>query len=104
MYTHSNASCPHTTTNIMNVSEMKPEYEFRLNPMSSARSKAGGPDVMIPCYRMPINEKHYDIPFVFHNDVASFEQMTNGDKNLKPSGTLGWFCQSLSSIATICNI
>lgn len=80
--------------------DMTPQYEFRLNPMSGARSRAGAPGEMIPYYRLPINETEYsDILFVFRDGVLSFEEMRNEDKNLKPSGTKGWFCESPCAVS-----
>lgn len=83
-----------------NTPDMTPQYEFRLNPMSSARSRAGAPGEMIPYHRLPINDKVDDILFMFRNGVASFETHNNENKNLVPSGCKGWFCESHSSIAT----
>jgi hypothetical protein len=81
--------------------DMMPQYEFRLNPMSGARSRAGAPGEMIPCCRLPASDtEDGDILFVFRNGVVSFEEPTNEDKNLKPSGTLGCFCESPYHVAT----
>jgi hypothetical protein len=81
--------------------DMTPQYEFRLNPMSGARSRAGAPGEMIPCCRLPASDtEDGDILFVFRNGVVSFEESTNEDKNLKQSGTLGCFCESPYHVAT----
>ncbi|GAB7323778.1 hypothetical protein MBLNU13_g07234t1 [Cladosporium sp. NU13] len=71
--------------------DMSPQYEFRLVPMSSARSRAGAPGEMIEWYKLPANDKAQDVIFVFLNGVASFVDFKEEDKNLKPEGTQGWF-------------
>jgi hypothetical protein len=81
--------------------DTEPQYEFRLNPMSSARSRAGAPGEMIPCFKLPANDSEdTEILFVFRNGVASFEETIHEDKNLNPSSTLGWFCESSHHVAT----
>lgn len=79
---------------------MATQYEFRLDPMSSARSRAGAPGEMFPSYSLPINDDPFDVLFVFRNGVPSFEPMNNEDKSLKPSGTKGWFCAFAIRVAT----
>lgn len=74
--------------------DMSPQYEYRLVPMSSARSRAGAPGEMIEMYKLPANDKEHDVMFLFLNGVPSFVDFNNEDKNLKPEGTKGWFCES----------
>lgn len=52
--------------------DMSPQYEYRLVPMSSARSRAGAPGEMIELYKLPANDKAHDVMFLFLNGVASF--------------------------------
>lgn len=55
---------------------------------------------MIESYNLPANEKGNEIMFVFSNGVASFVEFKNEDKNLKPDGAKGWFCEFSSAFAT----
>ena len=81
--------------------DMSPQYEYRLMPMSSARSRAGAPGEMIERCRLPVDDKEYDALFVFNNGVASFVDFKQEDKSLKPAGTQGWFCKFPSIFATL---
>lgn len=80
--------------------QILPEYEYRLTPMSSARSRAGAPGEMIERCKLPVDDKEYDALFVFHNGVASFVDFKQEDKNLMPPGAQGWFCKLSSGLAT----
>ena len=79
---------------------MDPQYEFRLDPMSIARSRAGAPGEMFPSYSLPINDNPYDVLFIFRDGVPSFESMNNEDKSLKPNGTKAWLCAFTICVAT----
>ena len=81
------------------MSDMSPQYEFRLVSMSSARSRAGTPGEMIESYKLPANDEAHDVMFLFLNGVSSFVDFTNEDKNLKPEGTRGWFRELDSSVS-----
>jgi len=76
-----------------NMPNMSPQYEYRLIPMSSARSRAGAPGEMIDSYKLPVEDKVHEILFLFINGIPSFVDFDNEDKNLKPDGTRGWFCE-----------
>jgi hypothetical protein len=80
--------------------DMSPQYEWRLVPMSSARSQAGAPGEMIESCKLPVDDKEYDYVFVFLNGVASFVDFKQEDKSLMPPGAQGWFCKLSSSFAT----
>jgi hypothetical protein len=77
--------------------DTSPQYEYRLIPMSSARSRAGAPGEMIDWYKLPADDEGHEIMFSYLNGVTSFVDFTNEDKTLKPEGTIGWFCESHSS-------
>jgi hypothetical protein len=80
--------------------QLLPEYEYRLTPMSSARSRAGAPGEMIEPCRLSVDDKEYDTLFVFLNGVASFVDFKQEDKTLMPPGAQGWFCKLSSDFAT----
>lgn len=71
--------------------DMPPQYEYRLIPMSSARSRAGAPGEMIEWHKLPADDEGHEILFSYLNGVTSFVDFNNEDKNLKPEGTIGWF-------------
>jgi hypothetical protein len=76
-----------------NMPDMSPQYEFRLIPMSSARSRAGAPGEMIERHKLPVDDQGHEVLFLFLHGVPSFVDFDNEDKSLKPEGTKGWFCE-----------
>jgi hypothetical protein len=80
--------------------DMSPQYEYRLIPMSSARSRAGAPGEMIEWHKLPVNDVEQDVLFLFDKGVPSFVDFDKEDKSLKPDGTKGWFCELSGAFAT----
>ena len=97
--THRNTCSPKAVMDDM--VQLLPEYEYRLTPMSSARSRAGAPGEMIEPCRIPADDKEYDTLFLFLNGVASFVDFKQEDKTLMPPGAQGWFCKLSSDFATL---
>lgn len=76
---------------------MAPQLHISLRCMPGIGNHAGSPGEMLPEHRMPVDDDSQDILFVFKKGAPSFEPMENENKNLKPDGTVGWFCTPSTS-------
>lgn len=79
---------------------MAPQYEFRLSPMSNARSRAGAPGEIHSTHNLPIDGDTHHILFIFRDGIPSFKPSNSVSQHPMPDGTKGRFGAFAIHVAT----